>query len=64
MEIILPMINYPANIFIRTMSMIKEEVDAMILVRVHRNGKPLTQVHNGTPSPPSSIIVRFNDTSA
>ena len=44
--------------------MIKEEVDAMILVRVHRNGKPLTQVHNRIPSPPSSIIVRFNDTSA
>ena len=49
------------NFFIETMSVKKEDVDAMRFVRVHRIGKPLTQVQNKTTPPPRSIIVRFND---
>ena len=49
------------NFFVGSMSMNKEEVDAMRFVRVHRIGKPLTQVQNRTLAPPRSIIVRFND---
>ena len=49
------------NFFIETMSVKKEDVDAMRCVRVHRIGKPLTQVQSKNTPPPRSIIVRFND---